>query len=648
MNPADGPLGERSARELWCDDDPAPVHLEAAGWQLDLVGGQLEELARGGRAVLRAVRLVVRDRDWGTVPADVQRLSVEHRHDGLDVTVRARARGRDVDVSWEVRARVDRDGVRVSGEARALAPSWCNRVGLVLLHHADLAGTDLLVHHPGGTRTTTRFPREIAPHQPARDVAGLEWPAPAGRVRADLSGDVFEVEDQRNWTDASYKTYSTPLERPFPVHLERGSTVHQELVLRVLDAAPGGADVPAPARTATAAGPVDVDLAPSTAPHPEVGTGASTAPQPPGRDGGPAPLPPWAGTLPVLVELDLDGPGWRRALEEARREAADAGLDVRFVTGDARTLPEAVAALRGLPVHRAAAFDSTTHLSTTDLWRALVEELRRAGLDVPALAGTRAHFTELNRGHHLLPPEAGAWTFSTTPQMHERGRAQVLESLAVQRLVAEQAVRLAGGRPVHVGPVTLAPRFNAVATTPRVPGAHGDLSSGYGAEHVPGATDPRQRSRGFAAWLVASAAALGVPGVRSLSFAETRGPRGLGTAEGEPFPAAAAVGHLAALAGRPRWEARGALPAGTAVLAAGPADGPGGDCTVLAANTTGGAVHLRLRAPGGFGAGRLRSAHDAGGAPGGPSATPPGDTLLLPLAPGAVLVWTGPLPGPTR
>ncbi|WP_432545554.1 hypothetical protein [Kineococcus sp. SYSU DK004] len=646
MNPPDGPLGERSARELWRDDDPAPVLLAAAGWRLHLVGDQLEELTHEGRAVLRAVRFVVRDRDWATVPADVQLLWVQHHRDGLDVTVRARARGAEVDLSWEARVRVDPDGVRVSAEARALAPSWCNRVGLVLLHHPDLAGTGLLVRHPDGTSTSTRFPRDIAPHQPARDIAGLRWSAPAGVVRADLRGDVFEVEDQRNWTDASFKTYSTPLERPFPVHLPAGSTVRQELSLQVDAPAPGTTPSgPAPAAAApAAAGPVDVDLAPSTAPHPEVGTGASTAPQPADR----TPSPPWTGALPVLVELDLDGTGWRSALDRARRDAAGAALDVRLVTDDAGTLPDAVAALHGLPVRRVAVFSATTHLSEPALWRALADEVRRTGLDAQVLAGTRAHFTELNRGHHRLPEQAAAWTFSTTPQMHDRGRAQVLESLAVQRLVAERAVRLAGGRPVHVGPITLAPRFNAVATTPRRPQAHGDLSAGYGAEHVPGATDPRQRSRGFAAWLVASAAALGVPGVASLSFAEAWGPRGLGTAEGEPYPAAAAVGHLAALAGRPRWDVAGPVPAGAAVLAAGPADGSGGDGTVLAANTTGATVHLRLRAPGGFGAGRLRPAHVPAGEPATALPAPPGDTLLLPLAPGAVLVWTGPLPGPTR
>ena len=41
----------------------------------------------------------------------------------------------------------------------------------------------------------------------------------ADGLRAE-AGDVFEIEDQRNWTDGSFKTYSTPLSLPFPVPVE--------------------------------------------------------------------------------------------------------------------------------------------------------------------------------------------------------------------------------------------------------------------------------------------------------------------------------------------------------------------------------------------------------------------------------------------
>ena len=37
-----------------------------------------------------------------------------------------------------------------------------------------------------------------------------------------MEGDTFEMEDQRNWTDASYKTYVRPLALPWPYTLRAG------------------------------------------------------------------------------------------------------------------------------------------------------------------------------------------------------------------------------------------------------------------------------------------------------------------------------------------------------------------------------------------------------------------------------------------
>jgi len=67
-----------------------------------------------------------------------------------------------------------------------------------------------------------------------KNIRSLSWTL-EGEISAFLkfSGEVFEMEDQRNWTDASYKTYCTPLDLPFPVSMERGETMAQEVCLKV-------------------------------------------------------------------------------------------------------------------------------------------------------------------------------------------------------------------------------------------------------------------------------------------------------------------------------------------------------------------------------------------------------------------------------
>ncbi|MEW9267122.1 hypothetical protein AB1207_20415 [Kineococcus endophyticus] len=483
-------------------------------------GGSLSHLTHDGVPVLRAVRGVVRDRDWRTAPATVTSTSATSGALLLAGTFDDDGGEDVVHGDWTLDARDDDGRLAVEFRATARTAFRRNRCGLVVLHRPDDAGRPLTVRHPDGTTTSTGFPVEIAPHQPARDVAGLAWSRPGVDVDLEFSGDVFEVEDQRNWTDASFKTYSTPLERPFPVPVAAGATVVHRVVV--------------------SARPTGSSREPGPPPGPvrwrETGT-----PLP--RWGTDRPVEGFAGTL--LVELLLDDPAWPDHLARAR--AAGNPLDVRLVTDDPDLLPDAVAALWDARVERLGVHSLTRHVSTRVLWAAL----SAAAGDLPLVAGSRAHFTELNRTVAQLPPDATGVVFGSTPQMHDTGRDQFVEAVDVLRLTARQAVRIAAGRPVHVGPVSVVPRFNAVATTPARLG-RGDPSVGSGPSG-PVVT----------AWCVAAAAACSVDGVASVVLGASR-------AGGEAV--AEAVRLLAPFAGRPRLDTDGVLPQGVHVLAAGTLD----------------------------------------------------------------------------
>jgi hypothetical protein len=140
----------------------------------------------------------------------------------------------------------------------------------------------------------------------------------------------------------------------------------------------------------------------------------------------------------------------------------------------------------------------------------------------------------------------------------------------MQRIVAAQAVRLAGGAPVHVGPMTLRPRFNDAATSapPRPP--DDTLDHGYG-PHLIDADDPRQAAPQLAAWTIASAAALAIPGVAGLTYFEEWGARGIRGCDGVDYPVADALRRLAALTGTQRLH--GESPDGLVWALGGSADG---------------------------------------------------------------------------
>ena len=108
-----------------------------------------------------------------------------------------------------------------------------NRIGFCVLHPIlECAGKAARFTTPDGRQHEGRFPDEIAPYQPFLELKTFTW-NPGQGITATLAfeGDVFEMEDQRNWTDASFKTYCTPLARPLPVPVHnctRASDVHRQ------------------------------------------------------------------------------------------------------------------------------------------------------------------------------------------------------------------------------------------------------------------------------------------------------------------------------------------------------------------------------------------------------------------------------------
>ena len=518
----------------WGHLEPSPDVWSAGPWSVAVRGDDLTDVTYAGQPVLLAVRAVVRDAVWNTVPVSV--LGRSEHGGALTLALSFAGFGAELEGELTLAATDGRLTVRLDLEARRTFDRA--RIGLVVLHPAAVAGAALTVTRPDGSPTVTAFPTAVAPHQPAVEIAGLTWPT--GRVTCDLrlAGDIFEMEDQRNWTDASFKTYSTPLALPYPVRVEAGERIRQSLTLTCTPAPPAYPTRPTERTTE----PGRVRLVDAGRRVPAIGLGASTAPGP-----GPVGVAPAAAHL--LVELDAASVTWPAALRRAQAEAAGRPLDVKVVADGPDDVARVVRALDPEGLVRLTAHSARTQMTERDLWVALLDAAGRAGIDRSRLyGGARSDFTELNRHHARLPAELPALCFSMSPQVHANDEAQLVDSVAMQRLVTAQAVTLAAGRPVHVGPVTLRPRYNpSVASRPD---AAADLSQGYGAHLVPMATDPRQASPAAAAWLLASAAAVAAGGAASITYAETWGPRGLVDRDGSAFPVSASIDDVMGIQGQ--------------------------------------------------------------------------------------------------
>ena len=509
--------------------------MHIGSWQFELRDDEFADLKFDGQLVLRSVRAVIRDHNWNTADLVIDGLTDDSEQNAGSVQFAVHSQGFGSQFSGTVRLEILENKATFSLDLESQGDYLTNRTGFIVLHSPAAAGADLFVEHSAGDSNLLAFPVAVSPNQPVFDIVALQWTQGSTVVDVAFAGDVFEMEDQRNWTDASYKTYNRPLERPFPYQVAAGEHVVQSVTVSVESLADqSGADGVLP-------GPVQIELK-SAGKFAQIQVAASTAP------GENPSLQPVGDT--VLVELDLDSSNWQAALHRVSQTSKQ--LDLRAITTDVSKLELLATALEDLPqvrVARIAVFDAGTHVASLAGTELLAKLPYFAKNQPQILGGARSHFTELNRNPQSVLAEADAVAFSITPFFHSLSNEQLLESIAMQRLVAKQAVQLASGKPVHVGPISLRPRFNNVATGPQPTPSVSDLSEGFGAE-LAGSNDPRQSSPELAAWVIASAAALSVHGIASITYFEQWGPRGIADSNGTDYAVAEAVRALAGLAGQ--------------------------------------------------------------------------------------------------
>jgi hypothetical protein len=544
--------------------DPRRIQLHAGPLTMELQPdlGFLRYLRFGSREVLRGVYAALRDHNWRTVPPDLRNLAVDQAEDGFCVTFIAECKDSDIDFIWNGIITGCSDGtVTYKMDGRARTTFRRNRIGFCVLHPiGPCAGRPCTVEATDGTLRQGVFSRYISPQQPFKDIKSVSHEVlPGVTAKVDFEGEVFEMEDQRNWTDASLKTYGTPLELPFPVEIRQGTAVRQAVTLSLHgDVSAGALRVSVPRADAA----IRVRCG-SAVRLPRLGLGvASQAGRLSARE-----IDRLAQVRPdhLRVDLELTGADYtrpavggvcgcrtrpprgatskcptdgrlRRASWEA--EALGTSLHVALMLGatpedELRRLARLLGEIRP-PVAVWLIFHQQ-EMVTSAKW----VELARSVLHPPCpdalfAVGTNANFAELNRGR---PAEgvADLICYSINPQVHVSDDDSLVESLEAQQQTVETARQFAGDRPIMVSPVTLKPRFNPVATGPQPPVPPGEL---------PPQVDPRQPTLFAAGWTLGSIAALAKGGAYSVTYYETIGWRGImeteaGTLLPEKFPSAA-------------------------------------------------------------------------------------------------------------
>src|SRR5215203_1296117 len=216
---------------------PPVTHLKAGIITCVYEEGKLRYIKKGDVEILRMIYVAVRDKNWVTIPYTIQEEEIKIEERSFFIRYSAIYELSDIRYKTWVEIKGEEDNrVSFNVKGEALSSFYRNRIGLCVLHPMkECAGSPAIIYCPDGTCHQIVFPRSVSPHQPFKNIQQLDWKI-GDQINASMSfqGDVFEIEDQRNWSDNSFKTYSTPLDLPYPVLVKQGDTIEQSVRLNVI------------------------------------------------------------------------------------------------------------------------------------------------------------------------------------------------------------------------------------------------------------------------------------------------------------------------------------------------------------------------------------------------------------------------------
>ena len=525
---ADAPAGQPgplpSGYQILRGADGPPEHVaevRAGDLSAEFTAGGLRYLRVGGIEVVRRIVVAVRDQAWNTVPGAVSDVRIQQSGDGFRITFSSRHEAGELCFTWKGIMCGTADGwCSFSMDGTAVTPFPYRRIGICVLHPPEEFAGRGFSAAGGGAEITGQLPALVAPPGPS---AGIDEPLiPAftrlvltGRhVFAEFSftGDQFEIEDQRNWTDASFKSYSRlPVVSAEPEHLAAGTRLQQTVSVSVTvrNRAP---------RARPPAVPQVVVGDQIAAAMPEVGLAhASDVPPPAPRT---AQMLTRMALAHLRADVHLGQQGWAGRLDGARRQARALGCPLEIAVflenGAPAGLRQLAPMLAQTPVRRVLVYRADAESTPGADVAAVRAALAALPSGTPFGGGTDLQFAELNRSR----PDVAAMdvvAFPITPQVHAADEDSMVETADGVRAVIRTARSFSAGRPVVVSPISLRPRFNP--DEPEVPNGT--------APTRPGNADPRQLSLFGACWALATMKALAEEGVHATTWFATTGPRGV-------------------------------------------------------------------------------------------------------------------------
>ena len=426
--------------------------LKFGGFSCIYEHGRIRYIKSGDIELIRMVYFAVRDQEWKTPPYTIESESIETRDNGFTILYTALHSLNHIAYRSHVSITATSDTITFSVRGEALSNFQRNRIGICVLHPiSECRGKEVVIERPDGTKYRSSFPNLINPHQPFEEIQKMHCTINNDiSVGLFFSGDIFETEDQRNWADSSFKTYSTPLSIPFPVKVKEGETLEQEVYLKF-----------------NAGEKIDDEtllLTEKKIAFPQIGYCSGTEKLTETDITQLSELP----FDHYRVELSFKDVDWREILAaritEAKKLNTVLELVLVFDENDERQFEEFITAMKRdssvvasiLILHPG---QSTTNKYVLNTAYGRIKEVA-PGIEVGY--GTSGFFADLNRNR---PPADALFdfvSFPMTPQVHASDTRSVLENLQNQHDLIQTSQSFCSGKKIYISPITFKIRTQAL------------------------------------------------------------------------------------------------------------------------------------------------------------------------------------------
>lgn len=495
--------------------EPDIISLRAGKLTMIFRDGALRYISAGGFELIRMIYAAVRDKNWITIKSSFSDEKFGITPDSFHLYYTAHYLSDEIDFTadYEISGTPD-NSIVCTMQGIANRSFLKNRIGFCILHPVEnTAGCAPIIEHSNGTSELILFPKDVSPHQIFRDVKSMNWTVKDIHCRLDLEGDVFETEDQRNWTDASFKTYSTPLSVPYPVLLEKGTRIFQKVRFK------------ADGSFKTGQSHVDkivIEINPDKpCSIPSVGICRPIDSSGLGKN-----------EIKILrlvrfdhyrVDLHLYSENWKLNADLAYHESLDLSYPIEFALFIDDHAAEQILDFinwysdRSPSVARIIILHKSLPSTPDQIAREVIPVLRQIHPEIRLATGTNANFAQLNRNR---PGETGndSVCYSMHPQEHASDNLTLVENLRGQEYSVRTAGKIFGKKGIIISPVTIQRRFNANNTMIELPWTGSDM---------PPQVDSRLMSLFGAGWTAGSLKYLSEAGADSITYHQTIGERGI-------------------------------------------------------------------------------------------------------------------------